>query len=98
MAGRLAIRVAIGATAARVAALALGQAVRLTLVGAAVGLLVSQGLARLIGSQLVGLDPGDIPTRIAVAGALVLAAVLAAAGPAWRAAQSDPATILKESQ
>jgi putative ABC transport system permease protein len=58
--------------------------------GIAPGLALSAILLRLARSLLFGLAPYDPATTIAASGLTVLAAVIAAVVPAWRAARVDP--------
>ncbi len=90
-----AVRVALGATSARVLGSVLGDASRLILAGLAVGLLASVWLTKLITGMLYGVKPAD-PWTFAAAAALLLACGLAATlGPAWRAARADPSESLR---
>jgi putative ABC transport system permease protein len=52
--------------------------------------------SRLIASMLFGLQPGDPGTWGVVLAAVASIAVLAAAGPAWRASRIDPMAALRE--
>nr|MDQ6925183.1 ABC transporter permease [Candidatus Eremiobacteraeota bacterium] len=91
----LGVRVALGASAAAVRGLVLGQVGRLVLAGGAVGLVAALVLGRAARSLLYGLSGTD-PVAIAGAAA-VLAAVGAAAGylPARRAARVNPMEALR---
>lgn len=91
----LGIRLALGASAGRVAGLVLSQGAKLTLLGLALGLLGAVGLSHSLTNFLYGVSPFDPLTLVAVA--LALAAVSAAAClvPAWRAAQVDPMIALR---
>ena len=73
----------------------LGQAARLGVVGAFIGLLLAAGVGTLAKSLLVGVPPID-PVSFGTT-ALVLLLVLAVAAwmPATRAAATDPATALR---
>jgi predicted permease len=85
-----AVRMALGSTPARILRFVLGQGMRLTLVGLALGCAVALVASRLIQSLLFGIGAIDLPTYLAVM-ALLLGASLAACGvPAWRAARTDP--------
>ena len=92
----LGIRAALGARAGDVVSLVLGDGVRVTLVGVAIGVLLALALGRLVESLLFGASTRD-PAVFGVASAsLVLAAMLASAVPAWRAARVDPMTALRD--
>ena len=67
----------------KVLRLILGQAVRYSLVGLALGLAGSVALGRLMRAMLFQVEPGDPATLIAVSAFLLAAVVLAAAGPAF---------------
>lgn len=91
----LGIRTALGASVADTYQLVLGEALRLTIVGAAIGVVLALALGRLVASLLYATSARD-PLVIAIA-ALVLVAVGVAASllPAWRASKSDPMTALR---
>lgn len=90
------VRMALGATPGRILRWALGHAGRWTVAGLAAGAVGSIGVSRLLRSLLFGVEPGD-PLALGVA-AVVLAgvAVVAAGGPAIRAARVDPVESLRE--
>jgi ABC-type antimicrobial peptide transport system permease subunit len=64
-------------------------------VGVAIGLGASAWLTRLLQSLLFGVSTGDPGTLAAAGFTLLLISVAAAAGPALRAALSDPAKVLR---
>jgi ABC-type antimicrobial peptide transport system permease subunit len=66
------IRMALGATPARIARLMAGQSLRPMLVGLGAGLLASAALGRLIGSMLFQVPPHD-PVTFALSIAAILA-------------------------
>ena len=89
------LRMALGADAARLRAMVLGQVGRMTLAGGAVGLAAALGLARAAQSLLYEVD--GLPPAVIAAAALALALVALAAGlvPAHRAARIDPMEALR---
>ena len=91
----LGLRMALGADAARLRAMVLGQVGRMTLVGGAVGLVAAFGVGRLAQSLLYEID--GLPPAVAAAAALALAAVALGAGlvPAHRASRVDPMAALR---
>lgn len=89
------IRIALGATGARVASTVLGEAGVLVLAGLVTGLLLSTVLLRLITSLLFGITPNDQVTLLSVPVFLAAAAFVAALVPALRAAKTDPAESLR---
>jgi putative ABC transport system permease protein len=89
------IRLALGARAADVIGLIVGEGMALALLGLALGLAAALGLTRLMASLLFGVTPGDPATFAAVALLLTLVALLACWLPAWRAAKVDPLVALR---
>ena len=77
------------------AALFVGQGVRLTVIGAALGFTLAFLLMPLISSQLVGVSARDGLTYAATALVLIAAAGLASYLPARRAAAVDPIGALR---
>jgi ABC-type antimicrobial peptide transport system permease subunit len=63
--------------------------------GAVLGLVSAAIASRLLTTMLVGVEPLDPVTFGLVTVALVVTAVLAVAGPAWRASRIDPAVALR---
>ena len=89
-------RIALGAERVDVVAMILRQALALSAVGATVGLGTALGLNRLLQSLVAGTRPAGPGMLAIITVTLVLAATLAAAAPAMRAARVDPLTALKE--
>jgi putative ABC transport system permease protein len=91
------VRIALGASRRDVLRLTVGQALRLTLTGAAIGLLLSIALSRLMEAGMVGLPIATSDARVFLAFAAVLigAALVAGYLPARRAAEIDPMIALR---
>jgi putative ABC transport system permease protein len=91
------VRMALGADRGRLYRLVIGEAMRLAVAGLVVGLLAGMGVARALGALLFGVTPGDVPTYLAVAFVVALAALLASYLPAREASELDPLAALKSS-
>jgi putative ABC transport system permease protein len=89
------IRMALGAQAADVRALVVGQALRLGAAGLAIGLVGAALVTRVLESLLYGVTPGDPITFAAVSAALITVLLLAAYLPARRATRVDPMVALR---
>lgn len=90
------IRVALGASETSVFRLILGDGLRLTAVGAMVGLVGIIGLTRFLRSLLFEVQPLDPATLVSVVCILVMVSILACYVPARRAMKADPAAVLRE--
>lgn len=89
------IRIALGARPRQVGALIVAQSLRLTLVGVALGLVLSLFAAYALRSFLFGISPFDA-TSFGIAGAAwIVVAMLASAIPARSAARVDPSETLR---
>ena len=89
------VRMALGATASDVTRLAMGQAMRLTMVGVLIGLGLAVALSRLMEAGMLGIVSSDVRVSAALAAALALVAVGASYLPARRAAGVDPIAALR---
>jgi putative ABC transport system permease protein len=89
------IRMALGAQRRDVFGLVLGQGMRLTAFGLAIGLAGAFGVTRLLSSMLYGVTPGDPLTYALVSCLLAGAASLACYIPARSATRVDPMTALR---
>jgi predicted permease len=89
------IRMALGAQRKDVLALVLSEGVRLTLLGAAIGIAAALGLTRLMANLLYGISATDPLTFAAVPILLLGVAMLACYIPARRAMRVDPMTALR---
>ena len=86
---------ALGATSGDVLRLVARSAARMVAAGAVLGLVSAAAASRLLTTMLFGVEPLDPVTFGLVSVALVVTAVLAVAGPAWRASRIDPAVALR---
>lgn len=89
------VRVALGASARDVLALVLGQGLRLTATGVAIGLAGSVAVTRLLQHQLFGVSPTDPLTLVSVALLFTVVAMLACWIPARRATRVDPMLAMR---
>lgn len=92
-----AIRQALGAQPRSLLISVLKQALVLAVIGILLGLLGSWGVTRAISSQLFGVSTTDPLVFVVTPLILVLVALLASFLPARRAAQTDPAVVLRDS-
>jgi putative ABC transport system permease protein len=89
------IRMALGAGFGDITALVYRGVLLPSALGLAIGVAAARGLTRLLRSLLFGVGAND-PQTLVLAGAAMLAiSVFAAAGPALRAASTDPAKVLR---
>jgi predicted permease len=91
----LGIRVALGANRRQLALMMMGKALRLSLSGVGVGLLIAYAVARWISTLFFGVSPTDVITLSGASTVLVGAALLAAAYPTRQAVRVDPAVALR---
>jgi putative ABC transport system permease protein len=91
----LAIRLAVGASPARLLTAVMARNLRLAFAGATIGLTVALAGARVIESFLFATSARDPVTIIGVTIALTAVAAIACLGPAVRASRVDPMTTLR---
>ncbi len=91
----LGVRMALGAPRGSIIRLVLGEALRLALAGAGIGLAAALALGQTLGSFLYGVQAYDPATLAACLGFLVALALLACYLPARRGAATDPVQLLK---
>ena len=89
------IRMALGASAARVQLSVIAQTMRLTLIGICIGGAASFAVARAIASLLFGTEPTDPLIFAAMMSLLGAVALLAGQIPARRASCIDPMAVLR---
>ena len=89
------VRMALGATAASVTRLVVGQSLRWVTTGLGIGVVASLAMSRLVSGFLYDVSPTE-PAAFAVAVLLLtLVGVLASLVPARRACRTDPMTALR---
>jgi predicted permease len=91
----IAVRMALGAERRAVVGMVIGQGARLVAIGLFLGLLGSLGLIRVVASLLYQANPYDLLAFAIIPVALVPAAFMACAIPAWRAARVEPTAALR---
>jgi len=89
------LRIALGAQARDIVRLILKQGLALTLIGLALGIVVSVALTRLMKSLLFGVGTTDPLTFVVIAMLLTAVALLACWVPARRATRVDPMVALR---
>jgi predicted permease len=91
------VRVALGASRARVVGFIASEGARLIGLGILAGFAGAVAGGRLLGRLLYGVSPADAPTAAAVLATIVLLGALASFLPARRATRVDPAEVLRRS-
>jgi len=89
------VRMALGARRSDVLRLVIGQGIRMTIIGLAIGLAAAFGSACLLSPLLYGIGANDPATMSAVAVGLATIALLACYLPARKAMQVDPSVALR---
>jgi putative ABC transport system permease protein len=89
------LRIALGASGADVVRMTVAQALRLTLLGAAIGLVLSVALSRLMEAGILGIATSDARIFVVFSAVLIATAMLAGYLPARRAAAIDPMVALR---
>jgi len=90
------IRVALGAQRLDILRMALGDGMRIVIIGLVSGLIGAAIVTRVFQSMLFGVDPADPVTFVSVAAILAAVALLACYIPAQRATRVNPLTALRE--
>ena len=89
------VRIALGATRARVLRLIMSQGVGLTMIGVMLGIAMALASTRLLGELLYEIDPRDPLTFMFAAAGLLVVAIVACWVPARRALRVDPIGALR---
>jgi ABC-type antimicrobial peptide transport system permease subunit len=89
------VRMALGARAAGVTKMVVGQGMAIAALGVAIGLAGAFAATRVMGGMLAGVSPDDPLSFGLVAGILAGVALLASWLPARRAARVDPMVALR---
>jgi len=89
------IRMALGAKPSDILRLVVGQGMKLTAAGIAIGIIASLALTRVMSNLLFGITATDLPTFVGVSAVLTVVALLANYIPARRAARVDPVRSLR---
>ncbi len=91
----LGIRLALGARAGDIVRLVVSQGMLPVWTGLLIGILAALAFGRVLAGLLYGVSAYDPATIALASGVLVLAALLACAGPALRASKSDPLQAIR---
>lgn len=89
------IRMALGATRTNIVGLVVSQGVRLTLLGAAVGVAASAAVVRALSGLLYGVRTLDVETLALIMVVLAAVTTMAALVPAWRSSRVEPMAALR---
>jgi len=89
------VRVAFGATKRSIFGLVIGDGMKLSLVGLALGLVAAFWMTRAMTSMLIGVKPTDPVTYAAIFVLFIVIAIIACLVPARRAAALDPTNALR---
>jgi macrolide transport system ATP-binding/permease protein len=92
----LGLRMALGAGAANLLRLVMSRGLRLTAGGVLFGAVAALALTRLLGKLLYNVSPHDPWVFGSALAVMALTAISACLLPAWRAARTDPARVLRD--
>src|SRR5262245_25973843 len=90
------IRMAFGAAHGRIFRMMVAQGLRLSAAGVGIGVLSAFALTGAMRTMLVGVEPTDPATFVAIAIGFLIIAALACGVPSLRAARLDPMVALRE--
>jgi len=89
------IRLSLGSTRTQIVMLVLRDSLWLLALGLLIGIPLAAATMRGASALLFGLSPTDVTTMAGATAVLAVAAALASAVPAWRAARVDPGIALR---
>jgi macrolide transport system ATP-binding/permease protein len=92
----LGLRMALGAGAASLLRLVMTRGLRLTAGGILFGAIAALALAKLLGALLYNVSPQDPWVYGSALAVMAITAISACLLPAWRAARTDPARVLRD--
>src|SRR5438309_7327044 len=92
----LGLRMALGAGAANLLRLVISRGLRLTAGGVLFGAVAALALTRLLGKLLYNVSPHDPWVFGSALAVMTMTAISACLLPAWRAARTDPARVLRD--
>jgi len=90
------IRMALGGQPSAIRWGVLRQGIVVSVVGLAIGMLLSLAAAKAISGLLFGVQAVDLPTYLGIGALLLVVAILASYGPARRATRVDPLLALRD--
>jgi ABC-type antimicrobial peptide transport system permease subunit len=93
----LGLRMALGAGAANLLRLVISRGLRLTAGGVLFGAIAALALTKLLGKLLYNVSPHDPWVFGSALAVMALTALSACLLPAWRAARTEPARVLRDS-
>lgn len=89
------VRMALGAKPRSVLAMVMKRSFYMAMAGIGIGCVAALGLARFLESWLIGVEPNDPATYVAVSALLLFTALLGAFLPARKAASIHPSEVLR---
>jgi putative ABC transport system permease protein len=90
------LRLAIGASRPQIVSTLVAQGLRIVAIGCLAGLAMGLAGSQLLQGMLYAVRPTDPETYAAIIVLVLVVAAIASAGPALRAATTDPAKVLRE--
>ena len=90
------VRMAFGAEQGSIFRMMVGQGMKLSAIGIAVGIALALGLVGAMQSMLVGVEPTDPATFGAIAATFLVIAIIACGVPALRASRMSPLAALRD--